>query len=35
MIDEQLKPDDVHYIPPGFLHEGYSIETSLNLLRRF
>lgn len=30
IIDEKLKPGDILYIPPGFPHEGYSIETSLN-----
>lgn len=30
IIDEQLEPGDILYIPPGFPHEGYSIETSLN-----
>lgn len=30
IIDEELMPGDILYIPPGFPHEGYSLETSLN-----
>lgn len=30
IIDEELEPGDILYIPPGFPHEGYSIEESLN-----
>ena len=25
-----MEPGDILYIPPGFLHEGYSLENSLN-----
>ncbi|WP_241575149.1 cupin domain-containing protein [Rosenbergiella nectarea] len=30
IIDEVLEPGDLVYIPPGFPHEGYSLENSLN-----
>lgn len=30
MIDEELEPGDILYIPPHFPHEGYAIEASLN-----
>lgn len=30
IIDEELEPGDIIYIPPGFPHEGYSLESSLN-----
>lgn len=30
IIDEELEPGDILYIPPGFPHEGYAIEESLN-----
>lgn len=30
IIDEILEPGDLVYIPPGFPHEGYSLEPSLN-----
>jgi len=30
IIDEELEPGDIIYIPPGFPHEGYSLENSLN-----
>lgn len=30
IIDEELEPGDILYIPPGFPHEGYSLENSLN-----
>lgn len=30
IIDEILEPGDLVYIPPGFPHEGYSLENSLN-----
>ncbi len=30
MIDEVLEPGDILYIPPGFPHEGNTIETSLS-----
>jgi len=30
IIDEVLEPGDILYIPPGFPHEGYSLENTLN-----
>lgn len=30
IIDEELEPGDIVYIPPGFPHDGYSLENSLN-----
>ncbi|XTZ36863.1 JmjC domain-containing protein [Salmonella enterica] len=30
IIDEELEPGDILYIPPGYPHEGYSLENSLN-----
>ncbi|ELU8459504.1 cupin domain-containing protein, partial [Cronobacter sakazakii] len=30
LIDEELEPGDILYIPPGFPHEGYSLENSMN-----
>lgn len=30
IIDEEMEPGDILYIPPGFPHEGYAIEPSLN-----
>ncbi|TCL03614.1 MULTISPECIES: cupin domain-containing protein [Sodalis] len=30
IIDEEMEPGDVLYIPPGFPHEGYSLENALN-----
>jgi len=30
IIDEEMEPGDILYIPPGFPHEGYSLEDSLN-----
>ncbi|QYM95796.1 cupin domain-containing protein [Dickeya ananatis] len=30
IIDEEMAPGDILYIPPGFPHEGYSLENSLN-----
>jgi 50S ribosomal protein L16 3-hydroxylase len=30
IIDEELEPGDILYIPPGFPHEGYSLENSMN-----
>ncbi|MEH0834221.1 winged helix domain-containing protein, partial [Pectobacterium cacticida] len=30
IIDDELEPGDILYIPPGFPHEGYSLENSLN-----
>jgi Uncharacterized conserved protein len=30
IIDEELEPGDILYIPPGFPHEGYALENSLN-----
>ncbi|WP_315707472.1 cupin domain-containing protein [Brenneria uluponensis] len=30
IIDEETLPGDILYIPPGFPHEGYSLENSLN-----
>ncbi|AOM40448.1 cupin domain-containing protein [Xenorhabdus hominickii] len=30
IIDEEMLPGDILYIPPGFPHEGYAIEDSLN-----
>lgn len=30
IIDEILQPGDLVYIPPGFPHEGYSLEDSIN-----
>lgn len=30
IIDEELMPGDILYIPPGFPHEGYALENSLN-----
>ena len=30
IIDEEMEPGDILYIPPGFPHEGYSLENSLN-----
>ena len=28
IIDEEMEPGDILYIPPGFPHEGYSLENS-------
>ncbi|KAA9001713.1 cupin domain-containing protein [Affinibrenneria salicis] len=30
IIDEEMESGDILYIPPGFPHEGYSLENSLN-----
>ncbi|MCW2254349.1 50S ribosomal protein L16 3-hydroxylase [Providencia alcalifaciens] len=30
IIDAEMEPGDILYIPPGFPHEGYAIEPSLN-----
>ncbi|MCG8155256.1 cupin domain-containing protein [Brenneria goodwinii] len=30
IIDEEMEPGDILYIPPGFPHDGYSLEDSLN-----
>lgn len=30
IIDEELEPGDILYIPPGFPHEGYSLENAMN-----
>ncbi|TKI07721.1 ribosomal protein uL16 3-hydroxylase [Martelella alba] len=30
IIDEEMEPGDLLYIPPGFPHEGYSRENALN-----
>lgn len=30
IIDELMSPGDIIYIPPGFPHEGYSLENALN-----
>ncbi len=30
IIDEEMEPGDVLYIPPGFPHEGYALENALN-----
>lgn len=30
IIDEEMEPGDMLYIPPGFPHEGYSLENALN-----
>lgn len=30
LIDVQMSPGDILYIPPGYPHEGYAIEASLN-----
>ena len=30
IIDVELEPGDILYIPPGFPHDGYAIEPSLN-----
>ncbi|MEE3649422.1 MULTISPECIES: ribosomal protein uL16 3-hydroxylase [unclassified Brenneria] len=30
IIDEEMEPGDILYIPPGFPHDGYSLENSLN-----
>ncbi len=30
IIDDDLAPGDILYIPPGFPHDGYSHQTSLN-----
>lgn len=30
IIDEEMVPGDVLYIPPGFPHEGYALENALN-----
>lgn len=30
IIDAEMEPGDMLYIPPGFPHEGYAIEPSLN-----
>lgn len=30
IIDEEMEPGDILYIPPGFPHEGYSLENALN-----
>ncbi len=31
IIDEEMEPGDILYIPPGFPHEGYSLETRLTI----
>ncbi|MCX0499864.1 ribosomal protein uL16 3-hydroxylase [Erwinia billingiae] len=30
IIDEEMEPGDILYIPPGFPHEGYSLENAIN-----
>ena len=30
IIDAELEPGDILYIPPGFPHEGYSLENAIN-----
>ena len=30
IIDEEMEPGDILYIPPGFPHDGYSLENALN-----
>ncbi|WP_108649378.1 ribosomal protein uL16 3-hydroxylase [Dongshaea marina] len=30
ILDVELEPGDILYIPPGFPHEGYALEPSLN-----
>ncbi|MCS3458350.1 cupin domain-containing protein [Aeromonas sp. BIGb0445] len=30
IIDVEMEPGDILYIPPGFPHEGYAIEPSMN-----
>jgi len=30
IIDEEMEPGDIIYIPPGFPHEGYSLENAIN-----
>ncbi|MEH6529967.1 MAG: cupin domain-containing protein [Photobacterium frigidiphilum] len=30
IIDEVMEPGDILYIPPGFPHDGYAIETSMS-----
>ncbi|PIJ57097.1 50S ribosomal protein L16 arginine hydroxylase [Erwinia sp. OLMDLW33] len=30
IIDEELEPGDILYIPPRFPHEGYSLENAIN-----
>ncbi|NIG88078.1 cupin domain-containing protein [Serratia symbiotica] len=30
IIDEEMEPGDILYIPPGFPHEGYTLENALN-----
>ncbi|MGL4860989.1 MAG: JmjC domain-containing protein, partial [Enterobacteriaceae bacterium] len=30
IIDEEMQPGDILYIPPGFPHEGYALVNSLN-----
>lgn len=30
IIDEELEPGDILYIPPGFPHEGYSLSNAIN-----
>ena len=30
IIDEEMEPGDILYIPPGFPHEGYSLESAIN-----
>lgn len=30
IIDEELEPGDILYIPPGFPHDGHSLKNSLN-----
>lgn len=30
IIDEEMEPGDILYIPPGFPHEGWSLENALN-----
>ena len=30
IIYEEMEPGDILYIPPGFPHEGYSLENSMN-----
>ncbi|MCK8349854.1 cupin domain-containing protein, partial [Erwinia amylovora] len=29
IIDEEMEPGDILYIPPGFPHEGYSLENAI------
>ena len=35
IIDEELEPGDILYIPPGFPHEGYALENCDELFRGF